>query len=366
MALVNAVEAQEVSGWSSSSSRLFVVPDHHGNVVAKGNDSAATDVDLLGDDILLSQEASKFQMGVVDVTIRVVGGHQACLNVGWELSPPEQGRDVGVSSGGEPDATHASTRGIMSTHSHRVIRNELSNLRGTVSKGVSQVFEVIKHVTHGRGDSNAVLIGVAQAFLQKGEESTGARNTNGHTAQFSKDLVPEFEGNPMFEAERVKQVLEALNAVRGELEGLPDSIDEPPQNNFAGAQVGITLKKFFHGRDMLAVVGIVLINWMEDGVDGVEKSSEMVEPGGRVALTAQNKIINKDIGVTNRFGKGPQDRRCWGRRGCRRSDIPRRGLRDSLKGMRQRKRVSWPLIGKVSNSLSDSTKEWGRFCPSHW
>ena len=137
MTLVDAVQAKQVCGWTSGGGGVFVVPNHHGYVVSQGDNSAATQVNFIGKDVLVGKKASKFQMGISDVAIGVVCGDQTTLDVGREFGPPQNGLDMGVRSGRQPDAAHARSRGIVSAHSNRVVRDKLSNLGGTFSHRAS-------------------------------------------------------------------------------------------------------------------------------------------------------------------------------------------------------------------------------------
>ena len=54
MTLVNTVKSKQISGGAGCGSRVLVVPDHHWNVVPKGDNGTPVKVDVLGNDILLS------------------------------------------------------------------------------------------------------------------------------------------------------------------------------------------------------------------------------------------------------------------------------------------------------------------------
>ena len=73
MALVDAVEAKQIGSGAGGGGRVFVVPHDHGDVVPKWDDGATTEVDLLGNDVLLGKKASQFKMGIGDVASGVVG-----------------------------------------------------------------------------------------------------------------------------------------------------------------------------------------------------------------------------------------------------------------------------------------------------
>ena len=62
MALVDAVQSKQVGSRAGSGGGVLVMPHHHGDVVTKGNNSAASQIDGLGNDVLLGQKTSKFQV----------------------------------------------------------------------------------------------------------------------------------------------------------------------------------------------------------------------------------------------------------------------------------------------------------------
>ena len=163
--LVNAVESEQICCRPCGGGGVFVMPDHHGDVVTQGHNGSTTQVDCLGNDVLLGKEAGKFQVGVGDVSLRIVRGDQSGLNVGRERCPPQHGLDVGVGSRREPHTPHASTRGIMGANGHWVVRNNFGKLGGPGGQGVGEVLKIIEHVAHLGGDADAVAIGVSQAFL---------------------------------------------------------------------------------------------------------------------------------------------------------------------------------------------------------
>jgi hypothetical protein len=62
VALVDAVEPEEVGCGAGGGGGVFVVPGYHGDVVAKDTDGVAAAVHLLGENILVCQQSSKLQV----------------------------------------------------------------------------------------------------------------------------------------------------------------------------------------------------------------------------------------------------------------------------------------------------------------
>ena len=59
VALVDAVEAQQVGCWAGGGCGVLVVPDYVGYVVTEGSEGAAPEGDLLGQDIVMGYLASQ-------------------------------------------------------------------------------------------------------------------------------------------------------------------------------------------------------------------------------------------------------------------------------------------------------------------
>ena len=99
VALVDAVEAKQVCSGTSGGGGMFVVPNHHGYVVAQGDNGAAAQVNFIGKDVLVCKKTSEFQMGIGDVAMGVVCGDQTTLDMGREFGPPQNGLDMRMRSG---------------------------------------------------------------------------------------------------------------------------------------------------------------------------------------------------------------------------------------------------------------------------
>ena len=251
VALVNAVEAQEIGCGSSCGGGVFVVPHDCRNVVTQWGDRAPMTIHRLGNDVLLGNEPGQFQIGVGDGPMRVGKGHKSRLDLGGELGAPQQWWDVAVRCGREPDATHALTSCIVGTDRNWVVRNQFGQLRGPGCKRFSQVLKVIELVPHCSGDSKAMPVHVADPFLQQGEQSPAARDSDGHAAELSQGLVPNLGGDSCLVAQGVKDLHQSLHPVRGQLQSLVESVKEPAQHHFSGAQMGVSFEKLLQRGNML-------------------------------------------------------------------------------------------------------------------
>lgn len=131
------------------------------------------------------------------------------------------------------------------------------------------MLKVVQLVPHGSGDADAVLVSMAQTFLQEAEEAPAARDADGHAAKFSQGFVPKLGGDFVLASELVKDLLESEDAMRGELQGFVDSVNEPAKDDFAGAEVGITFEQLFDGGDMVPVGRVVRVDGPEDSINGM-------------------------------------------------------------------------------------------------
>jgi hypothetical protein len=131
MPLVDTIETEEVRSGACGGGGLFVVPRNHGNIVTEDTECAASAVDLLGEDVLVCKQARKLQIGVGDCSLWVVCRDQPGLYVWREGSAPQQGGDMTVCCGWEPNAPHSQNGGIMRAYCNGIIWNNLGQVSGT-------------------------------------------------------------------------------------------------------------------------------------------------------------------------------------------------------------------------------------------
>ena len=127
--------------------------------------------------------------------------------------------------------------------------------------------------------------------------------------------MPGLGGDPGLAAEGIKQILKALNTMGGELEGLLNSIDEPPQDDLASGEMGIACKELLHRGDSFPSGGIGTIQGSEDGINAMQQTPEMAEASSAIALDRQEEIVHVHIGVAKGFSERSQHARGWTRFG---------------------------------------------------
>ena len=184
-------------------------------------------VDSLGDDVLLSYESSKLQIRVGDGAMWIAKGHQSGLDLWRELSSPKEGWKVAVRGGRQPHSTHASTRGIMRANCNWMVGDQFRQLRGACREGLGQMLKILELVAHGLGDSNAVAVDMTKAFLEEGEQTSTARNAQRHAAELSQSLVPNLGGHAGLVPQGIEYLLQSLDTVRRQLQGLLGRVNEP-------------------------------------------------------------------------------------------------------------------------------------------
>lgn len=306
MALVDAVESQEVSWGSRGCGGAFEAPSHCWGVVAHGCHSAASDVGCLGQDVMMDNESRQLQVGISDGPVGVAKGDQVGLHPGGKGGPPNGGRDVGVGCGRKPRPSHSPTGGIMGSQGHGQVRNNLGQLGGPVRKGGGQEFKICELVPHFWGDPDAVAVGVAQALLEETEEAPAAGDAQGHAAEFAQDFVPLFDGNPVFAPKAVEDLLESVPAMRRKFQGLADRVHQPTQDDFARGKEGVALQEFLHGRHMFASWRVLVVQGTEHCIDGMEEASDVMQAGSRGPLGQLNEVVHVAVCVADRFEEGAQ------------------------------------------------------------
>ena len=241
MALMQTVEAEEISDGTVGSGGTFVGPGDSRSIVTKGGNGAIGTIHRLDQYILMGQLSCQFQLTIIDGPLGVVKANKISNNIGRKLFTPEDGLDVAVGGGGEPDATHASTRSIVGPNCDRVIRNNFSKGSGTGNQLVCQLPKVINLVLHGLVNWNRTVgVHTFQRQLQHAKETATARDTNDHAAKFPKDFVPFPEWHRAALVKILEDGSEPFLTMWGEFNGACNSVDEPSQDGFGDTGTGIT------------------------------------------------------------------------------------------------------------------------------
>ena len=129
-----------------------------------------------------------------------------------------------------------------------------------------------------------------------GEHATSARDGEDHAAQFAQKAVPHFDRDSRAAPHFGKEFEQAKLAVRGQLNGLANGIDEPAEDNFKGAPTGVALEKFLQGDDFATAVGVGRVIGAEGFIDCVEEDSTDSIGTSRATLGEGNEVVNIDIG----------------------------------------------------------------------
>ena len=141
-----------------------------------------------------------------------------------------------------------------------------------------------------------------------------------HTAKLTEELVPGLGTDSSGSQGGGKDVAQAGMAMRGQLDGALQGVDEPPQHNFSGGPAGIALVEFGQGDGFTPDGGIISrIIWAEDTVGEVQELAPEGVQGRRVALGHQDFVIDEYIrvaeGAAAPAGPWPGGHRDWSENG---------------------------------------------------
>jgi hypothetical protein len=62
VALVDAVEPEEIGSWAGSGGGVFVMPRDHGDVVAKDTNGVSPAVHLLSENVLMGKQSGQLEI----------------------------------------------------------------------------------------------------------------------------------------------------------------------------------------------------------------------------------------------------------------------------------------------------------------
>ena len=114
--LVMSLEAQEVRRGTSGGGGSFTEPVDVCLVVGTGPDGAFSNVGALGDDVVVRDVATEFEVTVIDGTAGVVKGDDVLLDEFGEGMAPQKRLDVVVAGGAvdgeEENASHSGAGGV--------------------------------------------------------------------------------------------------------------------------------------------------------------------------------------------------------------------------------------------------------------
>jgi hypothetical protein len=91
-------------------------------------------------------------------------------------------------------------------------------------------------------EPDAILVAAPWGILEHRKKAGGARNGQGHGAEFAKQLLPLGKGHAFAgRAKCIKERIETGEPMGRELEGFRDSVNGPAQQKFAMRPGGIAL-----------------------------------------------------------------------------------------------------------------------------
>jgi hypothetical protein len=129
------------------------------------------------------------------------------------------------------DAAHAGDGGIACPQGVRWIgRDEFGNACRAVPKVRGKQAPVSKGVVDlgSQAESVPVAVGVAEGVLECAEQTPTSWDGKGHGTEFSQELVPRCcLDMGLARADQVEQSSETVDAVRGQLDGAGNSINQP-------------------------------------------------------------------------------------------------------------------------------------------
>jgi hypothetical protein len=172
VALVKTSETEEVGDGVTGRDGTFGGTTDGRGVVVEDRESAFTGVNRLGKNVLVGDDASKFEVTVGEVTARVVIGNQAGLDVRGEGGAPQERRGAI----NKPHATHTRFGSINGTDARGKVGNNFSKPGGTKVQVGSKGFEIIKLGTDMGIKADTVAIGMKDAGLEGAEKAPTARD----------------------------------------------------------------------------------------------------------------------------------------------------------------------------------------------
>ena len=90
-------------------------------------------------------------------------------------------------------------------------------------------------------DADAVLVRLFETHLKGAEETAPSRNGEDHTAKFAQGFVPFFDGHSVAFEEGSSYFEEAQSPMFWEFDGLGDSVNNPPEEDFSRGPLGVSL-----------------------------------------------------------------------------------------------------------------------------
>lgn len=291
MAVVQCREPQEMLRWLGRGDGSFPEPHQGRDVVAHVGKGKVFDPDVLGEDVLMGDEASQFEIAVVDAASGIRECDEGCLDRLRESCSPEHGTRVRY----EPDTTHTLATGIDCAQPRGVVFDDFFQSGGPGVQFQRQGGEVVELVADRSGDADAVVgFVLLESRLESREETPRARNGQSHAAQFPDHLVPSVRRDSVMASEFNKDIVESLGSVLGQLDCAANSVEEPAQHGLSRVPHAISFSQFLEGGGFLLRRN-VWVGWLEDLVKRVEEDPCNMAKSLGVPLCEVEEIIDKDV-----------------------------------------------------------------------
>jgi hypothetical protein len=138
VALVQRGETEEMLLWFCGRGGPFAGPYQRGCIVAENSERVEVHVDVLGQNVLVGNNACQLQVAVVDRSLRVRCRDQRCLDCGLKGPAPHQR----ASSREEPNPSHTGSTGVDGTDAGGFIRDDFLHPGRAVVEVIGQGGEV--------------------------------------------------------------------------------------------------------------------------------------------------------------------------------------------------------------------------------
>jgi hypothetical protein len=150
--------------------------------------------------------------------------------------PPDQRRRVPIALGRVgpkrryPDASHAGKSGITCADMSGFRGNDLGDSGWTLAEAASERLEVGELVVNSLRKLDSALVVHPKCFLEMGEHAGASRDSKGHAAKFTQELVPLLHSDAAASLEQVEQRLDTFHSVRRQLDRASDGVNQPSED----------------------------------------------------------------------------------------------------------------------------------------
>ena len=236
--LMGAGVGTQVGGSPIRGHSTFPDSGHSRSVVGEVVGGGVDNWEVLGLDGHLTKESTVLQVAVGDGPGRVVGGD----NVGLDVRRKRQSPQVGLESVVKEDTAHPSLGSISRSEVGRSLGDDLCKVSGSVTQTGSQVGKGIHMSPEGAVDPDPVTFGLGECQLQGAEETCRTRDCHGDKLKFPKDPLPFLGADAVGTSQPLEDVRQGLLPVSGELQGLPQRVNDPAQDKLPGGPAAVALQ----------------------------------------------------------------------------------------------------------------------------